>query len=186
MEEVYEQSIFDEEEIPVVYASFWERFGALFLDWLIMLFFSFIDGFSHNSYWLSTAVAALVSLVTVIYKPLTEYLYGATLGKKALSIIVINKAHKKPTLLQVILRNIFGIVIKLTSLMFSFFMLTNTWFNQDGSITGLGIFQGLPGYSSFLSLIIVALYIADVIVLLADKDNRSLHDFIGGTYVIKK
>ena len=184
-EEVYEKSIFGEEEIPVVYAGFWERFGALFLDGLILLFFSFINGYSR-SYWYSTAVTVLVSIISFVYKPLMEYLYGATLGKKALSIVVINKARQKPNLQQVILRNIFSIVIKFISLIFSFFVFGNTWFNQGGTIAGLGIFQGLLGYSSALTLITVIFYITDIIVFLADKQNRALHDFIGGTYVIKK
>jgi uncharacterized RDD family membrane protein YckC len=181
--EPYEQSIFGEEQIPVVYAGFWVRFAALFIDWLLLVMFSFITSNSRTA-WFGTAVGIIIGLAGLIYKPLLEYLYGATLGKKAMSIVVVNKMYEKPDLKEVLLRNIFGIVTKIISLTASIFVFANVQLDQERF--DFGMLQGPLGYTLIISSILGLVYIADVIVLLADKQNRALHDFIGKTYVIKK
>lgn len=183
MEKDYEQSIFDEEQQPVTYAGLGDRFIALFLDGLVLSPLSIINAYSHNSSY-STAVVVMTALASIIYKPLMEYVYGATLGKKAMSIVVTNKVYKKPNVQEVLLRNIFRTTIKIVSVSFSFFALANTQFEAVGS--HLGILQGLVGYSSIVVLLLVLIYIADIIVFLADDQNRALQDIIGKTYVIKK
>ena len=97
MEEIYEKSILEDEPIQVNYAGFWERFGALFLDGLILTPLTIVNLYNHT-HWKSIGVLIIVSVVVLIYKPLLEYLYGATPGKKALSIIVCNAAYEKPNL----------------------------------------------------------------------------------------
>lgn len=186
MEQVaYEQSIFDEEQRPVIYASFWERFAALFLDGLVLSPLSFINSYTRGS-WYSTGVVVITGLMALAYKPLMEYVYGATLGKKAMSIVVTNKVYEKPNVQEAVLRNIFGIVNKIVSLSLSLFVVAGVQFEQIVPVTGSNIFQGLLGYSIVAGSIWGLVYIADIIVFLADNQNKALHDIIGKTYVIKK
>jgi uncharacterized RDD family membrane protein YckC len=186
MEDVaYEQSIFDEEQRTVLYAGFWERFAALFLDGLVLSPLSFINSYSSGA-WYSIGVVVMTGLVALTYKPIMEYLYGATLGKKAMSIVVTNKAYEKPNLQEAVLRNIIGIMSKIISISFSIYALAGGQFQQIVPVAGSSLFQGLLGYSFVVGSIWALIYIADIIVFFADKQNRALHDFIGRTYVIKK
>jgi uncharacterized RDD family membrane protein YckC len=179
----YEESIFDEEQKPVVYAGFWKRFAALLLDGLVMLPLSIITLNSRTA-WYGAAVMAMTGLAGIIYKPLLEYLYGATLGKKAMSIVVTNNLYEKPNLREALLRNIFGIVSNIISLGFSLFVFANGQLVLARS--GFSVFQGMLGYSLAVGSISCLIGITDFIVFLADKRNRALHDFIGKTYVIKQ
>ena len=184
-DEVYEKSIFDEEQMPVIYASFWERFGALFLDGLVLAPLSFINAYNRTS-WNSIIVMLIASLASLIYKPLMEYLYGATLGKKALSIVVTDKTYGKPGIKEALLRNIFGIAGGIIGLVFSVLSFSNYRFDPTRPMADYSIFQSSLGYSYIVSSIAGLTHLVDIIVFLADKQNRALHDFIGGTYVIKK
>ena len=185
METTYEQSIFEEEPISVIYASFWERFGALFLDGLILAPVSIINLYNHTG-WKSMPVMILATLIGIVYKPLLEYLYGATPGKKALSIAVTGKTYDKPTLQEALLRNIFGIVSGIVTLIFTIMIFNNPLFEQVDSMADYNALQSQNGWSTIAIGIVSIWYLVDWIVLLADKENRSLHDMIGGTYVIKK
>ena len=185
MEESYEKSIFEEEQIQVVYAGFWERFAALFLDGLILLSLTGINLYNHT-HWKSIAVLIIASLAAITYKPLLEYLYGATTGKRALAIAVINTAYEKPNLGEALLRNIFGVRFGLLSLVSSVFVFTNAQFSEVSTMADYSNLEKQVGYTLLISILIVIIYIADAIVLLADKQKRALHDFIAKTYVIKK
>jgi uncharacterized RDD family membrane protein YckC len=180
--EDYEPSIFDEELKPVIYAGFWVRFAALVIDWLLLVMLSFLTSNSRTAGF-GTAVGVIIGLAGLIYKPLLEYLYGATLGKKAMSIMVVNKMYEKPGLKEVLLRNIFGIGTKIIGLGISLFFFANIQLDQ--AKFNVSILQNLFGYFFIVKILGLA-YIADIIVLLVDKQNRALHDFIGKTYVIRK
>jgi len=184
-EEVYEKSIFDEEQMPVRYAGFWERLGALFLDGLILIPLTVINVYNQTT-WKSAAILLIVGLAALTYKPLLEYLYGATPGKKALSLAVTNQAYNKPHLKEALLRNIFGIVFGLGGLALSVFIFSDSQFAEVTTIGGYSQLKGQQGYSVAITLLTGFIYIVDAIVLLANKRKRSLHDFIGNTYVIKK
>ncbi len=78
-------------------AGFWIRFGAQFIDGLIFLPLTAVSFW--NTHWLqSTAVLVLAAVPGFIYKPLMESLCGATLGKMACGIKVIDADGKKLTL----------------------------------------------------------------------------------------
>ena len=179
----YEESIFDEEQQPVVYAGFWKRFAALLIDWLLLVMLSFIITKS-NIAWNGKVVLFITGLAGFTYKPLMEYLYGATLGKKAMSIVVTNQVYEKPILKEVLLRNIFGIVFKIVNTGFSLFIYANIQFNHTAS--DFTFLQSLHGYPFALASVILLVYIIDIIVFFANKQNRALHDIIGKTYVIKQ
>ena len=185
MEDNYEKSILEEEQMHVVYTGFWERFAALFLDGLLLSPLTIINFYNHT-HWKSINVLIIATLATIIYKPLLEYLYGATPGKKALSIAVCNTAYEKPNLQEALLRNVFGVGFGLISLIFSIFVFINPQFEEVTTMTDYSNLERRIGYSLLFSGLIFVIYLIDAIVLLADKQKRSLHDFIGKTYVIKR
>ena len=185
MEETYERSIF-EEEARMVYGGFWERFGALILDGLILLPLTVLNYF-NTSLWKSVPLLIAVGIVSLVYKPLLEFLYSATPGKKALSLMVVNTNYDKINLMDALLRNIFGIIGGLGSMIVGVYTLNNNLYMgrmQAGAdmteVMKGAMTAGLYGFSIGL------IYIADAICLIANNKKQSLHDLIAKTYVIRK
>jgi uncharacterized RDD family membrane protein YckC len=83
--------ILDEELSPenqYKYAGFWIRFGAAIIDGLILLPFSLLYLlilFGVNVF----AISLFGAFMSMLYKPFMEIKYGATVGKMALGIKVI-------------------------------------------------------------------------------------------------
>lgn len=183
MEEIEEKSIFDE-EISIIYGGFWERFGALVLDWLILLPLTVLNIFNSRE-WKSSVLLVVVSLISMIYKPLLEYLYGATPGKKALSLAIVADDFKKISAWQAIMRNIFEIVIGLSGIIISLYELPAMG-KAPKAIKSFSDIDPNMVVSVFYSLFVFFLYLADAICLAVNDRKKALHDFIGKTVVIRK
>ncbi len=184
MEQTYESTIF-EEEINIVYAGFWERLGALVLDWLVLLPLT-IANYFNTERWGSISVSVIISLVAIAYKPLLEYLYGASLGKKGLTLTVVNKNYEKISAGEAVLHNIFQIVTGLVGVVIAVYTLQHGSVNRTPSARSFSDFDTATVLSVFFSLGVFVLYLADAICLVANPKKQSLHDLIAGTYVIKK
>ncbi len=184
MEPTYEASIF-EEEIQVTYAGFWERFGAIILDWLVLLPFTIVN-YYNTLHWRNVWVMAFISIAAICYKPLLEYRYGATLGKKGVSLMVINRAYGKINLKEALLRNIFHVFVGLISISVSVYILQHGGVTRSGRIYGLGDLDTSQILSFLFSGFVFVLYLADAICLVSNAKKQSIHDLIAGTYVIKK
>ena len=72
-----------------IYGGFWARFGAAFID--ILVFVPIILFSNYNIISIkSIALLYVLTLISALYKPLMELKYGATLGKMALRLKVVN------------------------------------------------------------------------------------------------
>ncbi len=185
MEEVYE-SIFSEGEMPVVYATFWQRLGALIIDGLILSVIIFPLSYYNEITWKSIIFLLAITILTVAYKPFCEYRYGATIGKMALRIGVINTAYQLPSLQQALLRDIFQIIFSVVSLFITILMFCNPQFAGATTLSAVATLRSRIASTSLFTFILGIVYLADGICLLTDAQRRSLHDRMGATYVIKK
>ena len=186
MDEVLDQPLIQTHEPNVRYGGFWPRLGALIIDGLVLAPLSFGLNFLNINTWKSSLLLLVLTLVTIAYKPFMETVYGATLGKMAFDLKVVNLKFEKASISEVLLRNVFQLVPSLISLVVTL------------GIYQLSAFESVSGYgeyteflSSFTILDIInfvhgMLFLADTIVLLADKNSRSWHDKIAGTCVIQK
>ncbi|HEV8513079.1 MAG TPA: RDD family protein [Cyclobacteriaceae bacterium] len=188
MEEVLDQSLFnqptDAKPANVKYAGFWSRFGALIIDGIILAPISFGLTYFNISSWKSTALLVLISLVGIGYKPYMELMYGATWGKMALKLTVTNKNFERANLSEILFRNVFHIVPQLISLLITISIYNNADFE---SVSGWGEFTSFSQQFPLLQYFNYAsgsITIIDAIMLAADDQKRSLHDRIGGTFVI--
>ena len=127
-----------------------------------------------------------MSIAGTAYKPFCEYEYGATLGKMALKLKVVNQQFEKANLQEVLLRNVFQIVLTLVGLVTTVIFFNSPEFQEITGFmeysTKLNANQG----SMWVNWVVYILYIVDVIYLLSDKQKRSLHDRIGNTYVVQQ
>jgi uncharacterized RDD family membrane protein YckC len=184
MEEVLDQSFVQPERSAVKYGGFWQRFGALFIDGLILAPISMGLNYFNIITWKSPMILVAITIIAIGYKPFMEYSYGATWGKMALKLKVTNLEFEKADLQAILMRNIFHIVPQLISLVFSIGMYTDPDFQ---SVTGFMEFSTFSEQFTTLQYINYAsglLTIVDAIMLAADSQKRSLHDRIGGTFVL--
>lgn len=184
--EVIDQPFIKTNENIIKYGGFWSRFGAAIIDSLILAPLWFGVTYFNVITWKSPLLLVVSTLVTVAYKPLLEFLYGATWGKMALKLKVVNLQFESPTPGEILLRNIFHITPSLVTLFFTIGVYADPEFES---------ISGFPEYTSFaqkfiilriISFASVFITIVDAIILLADKQNRSLHDKIGQTLVIEQ
>jgi uncharacterized RDD family membrane protein YckC len=174
-------------EADIVFAKFWTRFGASLVDGFITILIILPVTYFNVLQWKIPWVFILTSLLTIIYKPLMEYRYGATLGKMAVGIQVVGCHFQKVTWKEELRRVSFYIVPNIIQQI----MTLNFYFsNQLNSIERYKdyndyIMSTNPALA-ILNIIVFALLFADCIAFLSDSQNRSLHDMYAGTFVIEK
>jgi uncharacterized RDD family membrane protein YckC len=184
MNDIQQQDLLTETQFQVTYGSFWPRFWALLIDGLIVSVVTPIT-ILNKTEWKSLFVLIIASVIQLSYKPFFEYTYGATAGKMALRLQVVNYKFQKATLEQIITRNIFGILSGLIALAIGIYAFTQPQFL---SISSLQQYSQL-GYTSRATLIweglMFTVVLIDFIFLVSSADSRSLHDRMGKTFVIK-
>ncbi|MEI9921343.1 MAG: RDD family protein [Bacteroidota bacterium] len=186
MEGALDESIRQKENTSVTYGGFWLRFVATLLDTLVLAPITFGVSY-YNIVSLKSAPAMIfITIISIAYKPFMEFYYGATLGKMAVNLKVVNHDLERPDLQTVLLRNIFHIVPTLIVA-----VLEIPAYSSDG-------FQSVSGYMEFsnyieqfstiriVNLIAGLIVIVEAIMIGTDDEKRSWHDRIARTYVIEK
>lgn len=165
-------------------AGFWIRVGANIIDSLIFLPIVFLGIWNMFSLK-STAVLVLISLPGLIYKPLMESYFGATLGKMSCKIKVIDNDGKKLSLLGAYIRffpfllsagiTLAGQVILFLSPQFQS---ATSWMeiaeSQQGSILDVVRYP------------VNALVLIDCIVVAFTFRKRALHDMMAESFCVYK
>ena len=184
MEEILE-SIFADEEMPVLYATFWQRLGAVIIDGLIFSLIIPLNIYNETS-GKSPALLLASAAITILYKPFCEYKYGATVGKMALKIVVTNKAYQKPRGQEAILRNIFQIIFAALNLVVTLLVFANPQFKAATTFAAYATLRNQLNLVNLITFSICIVYLIDAIFLMADQQKRSLHDRIAATFVVRR
>jgi uncharacterized RDD family membrane protein YckC len=105
---------------PVEYAGFWRRFGALFIDIIILSVISLVLGFvivlvfavaAPRSAVAPTLAAAVILVIGILYYPVQETSeVQATLGKRALGIKVTDLEGRRVSFGRALGRNLLKIL----------------------------------------------------------------------------
>lgn len=172
----------------IKYATFGDRFAAYILDTLIVGLPTFALNWANFSVLKSFYLYLLLTILGMLYKPLMESRYQATVGKMMMNLKVTDKNFNPIDFEKSLLRSIIYLLptfayIPASYLAFqdaSLMQIDNYWgFSQAISNT----FPALQILNCFLSIIILV----DLIVFLTDdlKQGRSLKDRIAKTFVIK-
>lgn len=167
----------------VDYGTFWGRVAASLIDALVLIFIAPLSIYNVID-WKSIPLFIALTLIGIAYKPFMEYQYQATLGKMAMRLVVTNYDFQTPNLQEIILRNIFHIATSITS-----FFITLALFNDIdfAEITTYANYQfAITKKSSIYTNIEGLVFIISVIFMFFDDQNRTLHDKIGKTLVVKK
>jgi uncharacterized RDD family membrane protein YckC len=169
-----------------VYATFWVRVAAVLVDTSLLLLVMMPLTYYNVISWKSMSALIAINGIGLVYKPLMEYKYGATLGKMLMRIIVVNYDFEKPSLMEVCIRNIINVISSVVSLGMTLYLFS---LPESKDITGFLDYQQLLGKmtvsTNFNNLISLA-YLIDVLMLFSDKHLRTYHDKLGKTYVVKQ
>lgn len=172
------------EEIPSSYGTFKDRVFALLIDGLVLLPVSIIIWLDKTT-WKSQLVLIIVALIEVLYKPFCEYKYGATIGKRAMKLIVVDKSFLKAGLKEVVIRNIFNIVWGIFFSGITLLIFRNAAFASVSSNAEFTLLQNKVFNINPYLVVYCMLIIAEIIFILSDNSRRALHDRLGGTFVVK-
>jgi len=173
----------DVDDMPVEYATFWQRVAATLVDsavFLPLIALSFYNLFSMKMF----AIDVLISLASIIYKPYLEWQYGATLGKMAVKIKVVNAQMNALTLEQSFVRFSFYFLSYVISIAVSYLMFNDPDFQSATTFLEIGDLQQYGPLSS-LSQISSLLIMISVFFVAFDLKKQALHDKLAKTYVIK-
>lgn len=158
------------------YKTVGHRFIASIIDSLLTLPFilltSFLTSFLDFSPVLMTVSANLTGILSVFYKILMHGYYGQTLGKMAVKVKVLDSSERPIVVGQAALRSLPQIVVL-------FFGLTFSPQSPVDESYSWGIFAAL-----FWGIYVIY-EIFNVAVFFINEKHRALHDFIGGTVVVR-
>jgi uncharacterized RDD family membrane protein YckC len=185
MSEQPQDLLTDIEHTQVNYSTFWQRFFAGLIDGLVLLPAVVIDSFNKST-WKSFPLLVLTFLLTLAYKPFLEAKYKATLGKMAMQLTIVDTNFEKPSLKNIILRNIFEIPTRIIIGITTFITFASAEFqNVDSAAAYTTLSNAITG-ATWITLALSLLSLVDAIFLIADSRRRALHDRIGQTFVIQK
>jgi uncharacterized RDD family membrane protein YckC len=182
MEDVLDRPI---TAVAVKYAGFWPRLGAMMLDGLILAPITVGLNFFNILNWKSTGILVAINLLGLVYKPFMEASKGATFGKMALNLRVVNEDLEQASLGEVLLRNIFHIGGLLITLFFTIIMFSDTGFSEITGFMQYSQYTQQFKANQYVTYLVGLITIIDGIVMIADNRNRSLHDKIAKTLVIE-
>ncbi len=184
MNSTVQEDLLNIEEIqtPYIYGKFWPRFWALLLDGLILAVLTPFATYNKTE-WKSSILFIAIACIQIVYKPFFEYIYGATPGKMALKLRVVNYQYEKASFNEILLRNIYQITGGVAGAVIGLYTLGEPL--QGLSFQNFNLMNGAVSVLISVQAVMCILYFVDMGFLLSSADSRSLHDRIGKTFVIK-
>lgn len=164
-------------------AGFGSRAAAAIIDSFIMAPAVMI------SFWnivnlKSLALDIFVSCIWVVYKIYMEWKYGATLGKMAIGIKVVNEDLESISLEQSMIRFSFYFINFMGGIIGSYLIFSHPDFAEITSFEEIAnINQGTMDLVSRLSAIPL---LVSIIAVLIEQKKQALHDKLAKTYCIFK
>jgi len=166
-------------------AGFWIRVLAFLIDGLV---FSPVFALSLiNMLQVKSLLLLFVILLPeLIYKPFMEAFYGATLGKMALKIRVIDPHGNNLTLGKAYVRSFLPILVPVVlsfAVLFSLFLTPG--FERASSFEEIDELMTLGNpLLSFLDDIATWVLVIDVVVVPFSSRKRAIHDMMAGSFCV--
>ena len=165
-------------------AGFWIRVGAYIIDIVIFIPIGLLSFW--NIYSLkSTVVLVLISLPALIYKPFMESFFGATLGKMACGIKVIDNNGKKLSLFGAYFRFFPFLLQNGINLVGQLIVFSSPQFQ---SATSMIEFQEAQqaNFLNIVGLIVGLLVVIECVFAAFSFRKRALHDMLAESFCVYK
>jgi len=134
--------------------------------------------------WKSYLVVVLISLPSFIYKPFMESLKGATLGKMACGLRVIDENGGNLPLGKAYLRSLPNLA-SLVVAMLSYAL----WFADPAFLEATSVFDIMAmGRSNELagpSFVVQLFLLIDCLIVAFNPQKRALHDYLAGSFCVR-
>jgi len=184
MNDLQQQDLLTETELHVTYGNFWPRFWALLIDALILAVLTPAVLFNRTE-WKSLFVLIIIAVIQFSFKPFFEYRYGATPGKMAMGLTIVNYQFNRAGAEQIIIRNIFGILSGLILLGIDMYSFNQPQFNSVSTMQEYLSFSSARSLTLLWEALMFIIVLIDIIFFVSSDTCRSLHDRMGKTFVIK-
>jgi uncharacterized RDD family membrane protein YckC len=164
-------------------AGFWIRVlaafidGMIFLPTVVLLFVDFLE-------WKSFLVVVLISLPSFIYKPFMESLKGATLGKMACGLRVIDENGGNLPLGKAYLRSLPNLAAMIVGMLGYALLFADPAFMAATTIID---FLKLNGSNELggATFIIEFFILIDCLVVAFNPGKRAIHDYLAGSFCVR-
>lgn len=180
------EQLIDKENIE--YGKFWGRALAYLADGVILLLISLPITYLNITEYKSFNLYLIIAIFGVLYKPILEFYFGATIGKYLLGLKVTDRNYNKMSLSQSFLRSL---ILTLPSALFIpvfYLVFKNPDILKINSFMEYSQAVNLSyPIQNYISYVIQLILVIEIIILLTDKSKtqRALHDRIGGTFVVR-
>jgi len=164
--------------------GFWIRLLAYILDGIILIPLAVLS--TYNMIALKSPLLMLISSIpAVVYKPFMEAFYGATLGKMAFSLSVVDKDGNRLSLAKAYVRFAPILVVTLFSLLQNYVVFATPGFKEAKTLFDVGqLTQGSP--LTLLVSLLSYFVIVDCVFAAFTNRKRALHDMMAQSYCIRK
>jgi len=165
-------------------AGFWVRVLASFVDGLVFLPLVVL-AFANIVQIKSLALLFATMVPGLLYKPLMESRFGATLGKMACKIKVIDDRGMAPTFTQAFTRYLPFFVSSIVALVGSVVMFSQPGFQEAVGLDKIGELQ-YENPVKLLQNVINIFILAECVVAGFTYRKQALHDMMAQTYCVRK
>jgi uncharacterized RDD family membrane protein YckC len=169
-------------------AGFWIRVVAALIDYIIVLAPLQVGAFIAFSYVKNLPLFLLLSspgFVYIVYKPLMESRYGATLGKMACGLRVIDQQGRRLSIVAAYVRFLPWLVTAVVHLITLVWVFSLPQFQAVSGFLELGrLTQQSPVHS--LNTILGYVFMIDCVTAAFTTRKRAIHDMIAGSYCVWK
>jgi uncharacterized RDD family membrane protein YckC len=171
------------EEKAIQYAGFSIRLMAAIIDGLVLLPLVIISTYNKlQMKYLPLELGLLV--VLLLYKPLLEWKYQATIGKMKMGLKVLAEVGGPMTLVQSFIRSAIFIASYIISALIEIELFQHPDFAQMKTLEDLVNFQEISSYSAAQESLGFIMILAISFVIF-DQRHQGVHDKMGRTLVVR-
>lgn len=164
------------------YAGFWIRVGASLVDALIFIAIGIVNLYNLLSFK-SMVLELTIAAIYLAYKPFFEYQYGATFGKMALKIRVIDAEGGPIDAQQAIIRNIPYMLVAAVSVLVTLQVYFEPGFNNVDTFAEYTAVT-TAATNEILNTVVNLFYLVSCLFVAFRANRQALHDSMAGTYCI--
>lgn len=173
------------------YATFWQRFGAMWIDFLVLLPVILLQGWLESfSKVMAVILVIPMAAVYCAYIIFCHGRFGQTVGKHVMGIRVVRTTGERIGWREAWLRSTFEVLVSVFGVVASFIALASI---ADTDYYGVGWWQRAqnlqghtPAWFGWTDIALDFWMWSEVVIMLTNRRRRALHDFIAGTVVVSE
>lgn len=175
----------------MVYAGFWRRFAALWLDFIFWIPMTALMWWGAEHYRLFHLYFLVPNLAfTLFYEVYLVRRFGGTPGKRVMKVS-IRKVDGSPVgyreaLLRYLPQGLLGVILLVATIIADFQLTDAEFFSAPSFIERAQLVKAATPVWAGPFEVLMHLWIwSEFIVMMTNRKRRALHDFIAGTVVIR-